>query len=177
MEKLFLHICCGPCAAYPLEFFKNERPSLQLELWFHNPNIHPKSEYGRRRDSLAYLAAHHGLLVDFSSPYEPKPFLAELAAVPEAPERCRRCYALRFEAAAAEAAARGHRAFGTTLAFSRRQKHELIIEEGRRAAANKGLEFYYEDWRPGWQRGHEIARALGLYRQNYCGCIFSEFER
>lgn len=177
MEKLFLHVCCGPCACYPLEFFQTQRPGLELELWYYNPNIHPKAEFQRRRDSLAYLAAHHDLKVDFSAPYDSERFLAEFAAAPEPPHRCRRCYALRFEAAAAEAARRGHRAFGTTLAFSRRQKHELIVEEGRLAAARHNLEFYYEDWRPGWQRGHELAKALGLYRQNYCGCIYSELER
>ncbi len=176
-DKLFLHVCCGPCAAYPLELFQSDRPHLALELWFHNPNIHPRAEWGRRRDSLAFLAAHHGLKVDFSSPYEPRPFLAELMKNPTTPERCRACYALRFEAAAREAARRGHRAFGSTLAFSRRQKHDLIVEEGNRAAARHGLDFYYEDWRPGWKRGHEIAKELGLYRQNYCGCIFSEMER
>lgn len=177
MDKLFLHVCCGPCAVYPLEFFRLERPSVELELWFYNPNIQPKSEFGRRRDSLAYLAALSGLKVDFTPPYEPRKFLAEAAAAPEAPDRCRRCYALRFEAAAEAAAARGHRLFGSTLAFSRRQRHELIIEEGRRAAEARGLEFYYEDWRPGWQRGHQLAKELGLYRQNYCGCIYSELER
>lgn len=177
MDKLFLHVCCGPCAAWPLEYFETQRPGLELELWFYNPNIHPRSEFLRRRDSLAFLAAHHHLRVDFSSPYQPKEFLAELAQVPEAPERCRRCYYLRFKAAAEAAASRGHRAFGTTLAFSKRQRHDLIIEEGNRAAAEQGLDFFYEDWRPGWQRGHEIAKSLGLYRQNYCGCIYSELER
>ncbi len=176
MDRLFLHVCCGPCAAYPLEWFQARRPGLALELWFHNPNIHPQAEFRRRRDSLAFLALHHGLAVDFST-YDPAAFLAELSQTPQAPERCRRCYALRFAAAAREAARRGHQAFGTTLAFSRRQKHELIVEEGRRAAEAEGLEFYYEDWRPGWSRGHEIARELGLYRQNYCGCLFSELER
>lgn len=177
MNKLFLHVCCGPCAAWPLEYFETQRPGLELELWFHNPNIHPRSEFLRRRDSLAFLAAHHQLPVDFSSPYQPKEFLAELAQAPEAPERCRRCYYLRFKAAAEAAASRGHRAFGSTLAFSKRQRHDLIIEEGNRAAAEQGLDFFYEDWRPGWQRGHEIAKSLGLYRQNYCGCIYSELER
>ena len=150
---------------------------MEVALWFHNPNIHPKSEWGRRRDSLAYLAAHNNLKVDFSSNYDPKSFLVQLAAVPDQPERCRLCYALRFQAAAKEAKGQGFPMFGSTLAFSKRQKHDLIIEEGQRAAAEQGLEFYYEDWRSGWQRGHEIAKALNLYRQNYCGCIFSEFER
>lgn len=177
MDKLFLHVCCGPCACYPLEWFENERPGLKLELWYYNPNIHPQAEFRRRRDSLAFLAAQRSLTVDFSPPYESAHFLAEFAKNPQAPERCRHCYRLRFEAAAVEAARRGHRAFASTLAFSRRQKHELIIEEGQKAAQAQGLEFFYEDWRPGWKRGHEIAKELGLYRQNYCGCVYSELER
>ncbi|MDR1920403.1 MAG: epoxyqueuosine reductase QueH [Candidatus Adiutrix sp.] len=176
MDTLFLHVCCGPCAAYPLERLLAES-GRKLELWFYNPNIHPQSEFARRRDSFAFLAAVHGLQADFSAPYEPAVFLAEFAQRPSPPERCRRCYALRLGRAAEEAAARGRRAFATTLAFSRRQKHELLIEEGLKAAAAHGLDFYYEDWRPGWRRGHEIARGLGLYRQNYCGCVYSELER
>jgi len=177
MEKLFLHVCCGPCACWPLEWFQTEKPSLKLELWYFNPNIHPQSEFRRRRDSLAFLAAQHGLSVDFSPPYDPKTFFRLISEQPDSPQRCRLCYRLRFQEAAREAARRGHPAFATTLAFSKRQKHELIIEEGRRAAGENGLSFFYEDWRPGWQRGHERAKALGLYRQNYCGCLFSEMER
>ncbi len=177
MDSLFLHVCCGPCAAYPLELLRSRQPVTRLELWYYNPNIHPKGEFLRRRDSLAFLAAHHGLSVDFSAPYDPTAFLAEAARAPEPPDRCRACYALRFNAAAREAAARGHRFFGTTLAYSRRQNHDLIVEEGRRAAALHGVEFHYEDWRSGWARGREIAKDLGLYRQNYCGCVYSEWER
>jgi predicted adenine nucleotide alpha hydrolase (AANH) superfamily ATPase len=177
METLFLHVCCGPCAAYPLERLKADRPDLKPEMWFYNPNIHPRAEFQRRRDSLAYFAARSGLTVDFSPPYEASDFLAALGPAPSPPGRCRICYARRLAAAAAEAARRGRRLFGSTLAFSRHQNHDLIIEEGRRAAADHGLDFYYEDWRPGWRRGHEIAREMGLYRQNYCGCIYSELER
>ena len=124
---------------------------------------------------MAYLALRQGLKVDFSAPYDAADLLAALGA--ESSARCRVCYAWRFQAAAGEAARRGHRAFATTLAFSKRQKHDLILEEGHRAAAAHGLEFFYEDWRPGWTRGHEITRNLGLYRQSHCGCLFSEWER
>lgn len=174
-ERLFLHVCCGPCACYPLEVLQARE--VGLELWFYNPNIHPLAEFTRRRDTLAYLAMQKGLTVDFSVPYEPRKFLALAMESPQPPGRCRLCYRLRLSAAAAEAKARGHTAFSTTLLFSRRQKHDLIIEEGRAAAAEHGLEFHYEDWRGGWQRGFEIAKGLGLYRQNYCGCLFSELER
>lgn len=175
-EKLFLHVCCGPCAGFPLEWLAEQNSAVQVFLWYYNPNIHPKSEYLRRRDSLAYLALRLGHEIEFAS-YEPEVFLENLGAETSAPGRCRRCYALRLTRAAKEAALRGFPALATTLAFSRRQKHELIVEEGQRAAALEGLSFYYQDWRPGWSRGHELARTLGLYRQNYCGCLYSEFER
>ena len=174
MDALFLHVCCAPCAVYPLEWLREKRPELNLEAWFYNPNIHPRAEFHRRRDSLAFLALHQGLKVDFSPPYEAMEFLAALGSKPSAPGRCRVCYARRLSAAAREAAHRGYQAFATTLAFSKQQNQELILEEGRRAAAAHGLDFFYEDWRSGWKRGRELARALGLYRQSYCGCLFSE---
>ena len=177
MAGLLLHICCGPCAAYPLEWLRDHRPDLEPEGWFYNPNIHPGSEFFRRRDSLAFLALHSGLAVDFSPPYDAADFLVSLGPRPQEPDRCRACYAWRLSAAAREAARRGCRAFATTLAFSKRQKHDLILEEGQRAAALYGLDFFYVDWRTGWARGHESARAFGLYRQSYCGCLFSEMER
>jgi len=174
---ILLHICCGPCAAYPLEWFRDQRPDLELEGWFYNPNVHPGDEFRRRRDSLAFLALHCGLRVDFSPPYDAADFLADLGSRPVGPDRCRACYAWRLSAAAREAARRGCQAFATTLAFSKRQKHDLLLEEGRRAAALHGPDFFYVDWRSGWTSGHEAARALGLYRQSHCGCIFSELER
>lgn len=175
-KKIFLHVCCGPCAAFPLEWLIEQSPEIQVFLWYYNPNIHPKSEYLRRRDSLAYLALASGRDVEFA-PYEPEDFIKSIGDQTSAPDRCARCYALRLNRAAQEASLRGFPALATTLAFSRRQKHELIVQEGQRAAEKYGLNFYYQDWRPGWQRGHELARTLGLYRQNYCGCLYSEFER
>ena len=177
MAGMLLHICCGPCAVYPLEWLRENRPDLEVKGWFYNPNIHPGSEFRRRRDSLAFLALHNGLTVDFSPPYDAADFLAFLGPRPQEPGRCRACYARRLSAAACEAARRGYRAFASTLAFSKRQKHDLILEEGQRAADLNGLDFFYVDWRSGWARGHESARALGLYGQSYCGCLFSELER
>ncbi len=177
MENLLLHICCAPCASYPLERLRADFPALRPKLWYYNPNIHPKAEFRRRRDGVAYLALRSNLEVDFSPPYNAPDFLAEIASASTAPERCRLCYALRFKAAAQEAKRLRIPFWSTTLLYSRRQKHELIIEEARAASANFGVEFYYEDWRIGWHRGAELSRELELYRQNYCGCIYSELER
>jgi hypothetical protein len=116
-----------------------------LVPWFYNPNIHPAEEHDRRRDAVAYLAARIGTLVegaklevDFSPPYEPEVFLARAARNPEAPERCRGCYGLRLGRAAEAARALGLGAFTTTLLYSRRQRHELVVEAGGQAAIESG---------------------------------------
>jgi predicted adenine nucleotide alpha hydrolase (AANH) superfamily ATPase len=112
--------------------------------------------------------------MDFSPPYDPKAFLAAAAQAPDPPERCRLCYRLRLEAAAQAAAARGTEVFSTTLLYSRRQKHDLLVEEGQRAAEKFGPAFLAEDWRRGWKEGREISAGLGLHRQTCCGCVFEE---
>ena len=175
-ERLLLHVCCGPCAAAPMEWILAQNPIPGVRLWFYNPNIHPKSEYLRRRDSLAFLALHHGWDLEFG-PYEPEVFMDAVKSDTSAPNRCRKCYSFRLAKVAEEALRLGYPAFSTTLSFSRRQKHDLIIEEGCQAGLTAGVHFHYQDWRALWQKGCDISRALGIYRQNYCGCIYSEFER
>jgi predicted adenine nucleotide alpha hydrolase (AANH) superfamily ATPase len=162
-----------PAASHPGPRFDPVVP------WFYNPNIHPREEFVRRRDAVAYLAASIGRLVpgaalevDFSPPYEPGAFLAAASLHPLAPGRCLACYRLRLSAAAKAAAGRGLAAFTTTLLCSRRQKHDLVVEAGRQAASESGVEFHYEDFRTGWRRGIELGRGLDLYRQRWCGCVY-----
>jgi predicted adenine nucleotide alpha hydrolase (AANH) superfamily ATPase len=147
--------------------------------WFYNPNIHPREEHHRRRDAFAFLAARFGDLVegaslepDFSPPYEPGVFLEAAAKDPEEPARCLACYSLRLKAAAAAAKRLGLKHFTTTLLYSRRQKHELVAKAGREAALGSGADFYYEDFRAGWQKGIELGKKLELYRQRRCGCVY-----
>jgi hypothetical protein len=102
-------------------------------------------------------------------------FLAAVAAEPS--QRCRYCYVSRLEAAAREAAARGFDAYTSSLLYSRYQNHDLIRSEGERLGERYGVRFHYEDFRSGWQEGIRRAKELGLYRQQYCGCIYSEKER
>jgi predicted adenine nucleotide alpha hydrolase (AANH) superfamily ATPase len=147
--------------------------------WFYNPNIHPLEEFIRRRDGVAFLASQitassGGFLapVDFSPKYEPQVFLAAVSDTPQEPERCRRCYRLRLLEAARATKDRELSAFTTTLLYSRRQKHELIAEEGRLAAAQFGVQFLNEDFRVGWKEGIELGKKLNLYRQRWCGCVY-----
>jgi predicted adenine nucleotide alpha hydrolase (AANH) superfamily ATPase len=146
--------------------------------------VHPAAENARRRDAVAYLHARRrdflprgaGLEVDVSAPYEPGVFLGRAAASPDRPERCAACYAVRLEAAAARARRDGCSAFTSSLLYSRKQDHAAAAREGARAARESGARFLYRDFREGWKEGREIAKALGVYRQNYCGCVNGETD-
>ena len=171
--KLLLHICCGPCAVYPVEVLR--AADHEIEGYFDNPNIHPYQEYLRRVEALEDFAAQVGLPVIWNQDYDIEEFF-RLVAFREG-ERCHFCYQLRLGRAARMAKARGFEAFTSTLLYSRYQKHDLICEVARQAAAEAGVAFYYEDFRQGWAEGIAQSKARGLYRQSYCGCLFSERER
>jgi predicted adenine nucleotide alpha hydrolase (AANH) superfamily ATPase len=170
MPDLLLHICCAPCLCWPHRELAGE--GIQFTgLWF-NPTIHPYTEYEARRDSVTAYAGQKRLEVEYIDEY---PLEQMTEALRE--ERCAACYRIRLERAARHARERGFAVFSTTLLYSRHQKHDLIRETGQRAAIKYNVEFLYRDFRPGWDQGREMARELGLYRQKYCGCIFSERDR
>jgi len=171
--KILLHICCGPCAVYPVEVLSEA--GHQVEGYFDNPNIHPYQEFLKRIKALEDYAAQTGLPVIWQKDYDVEEYF-RLVVFREG-ERCRFCYQLRLGRAARVARARGYEAFTSTLLYSRHQQHELIKEVARQAADEAGVEFYYEDFRRGWAEGVAGSKAMGLYRQPYCGCLFSERER
>lgn len=171
--KLVLHVCCGPCTAYPLTVLRDE--GLAPSGFFYNPNIHPFQEFQRRLTALDSLSAAMGFPVASVREYGLQEYLREVVFHEE--ERCNRCYGMRLTATAAHAKALRADAFTTTLLYSRHQKHETIRTMGERIGAESGVPFYYRDFREGWQQGIELSKELGLYRQPYCGCIYSEQER
>lgn len=171
--KILLHICCGPCAVYPVEVLS--AAGHQVEGYFDNPNIHPYQEFLRRVKALEDYAAQSGLPVIWQKDYDVEEFF-RLVAFREG-ERCRLCYQLRLSRTARAARTRGYEAFTSTLLYSRYQQHDLIREVARQAALEAGVEFYYDDFRRGWTEGVAESKARGLYRQSYCGCLFSERER
>jgi predicted adenine nucleotide alpha hydrolase (AANH) superfamily ATPase len=180
-KELLLHVCCAPCAVWPVKSLLAQYPKLKLILWFYNPNVQPLAEFRRRRDGLAYLVARweegrERLFTDFSPAYDQGEFLAMAAKFPEQPSRCLGCYEIRLSAAAKAAKDKGIEYFSTTLLFSRRQKSELILEAGRKAET-LGVKFYDEDFRVGWTEGNAMAKAFGLYRQNFCGCVYGALEQ
>ncbi len=171
---LLLHICCGPCATYPVPRLR----SLGFDLvgWWHNPNIQPAGEHAKREAAARALAARVGLPLAAGA-YEPKRYEEAVRGREVRPERCRRCYRLRLEAAAREARRRGIGAFTTTLLISPYQDQAALREIGEEVAAAHGVEFYFENLRRGWAERGRLASEYGLYMQQYCGCRFSLAER
>jgi hypothetical protein len=157
---------------YPAETLAKQNNALTV--YFYNPNIHPFSEFSRRREALRTYCAGAGLSV-VESVYDYRNHLTQ--AISAGTERCAACYRIRLMKTAQFAAAEGFEAFTTTLLVSPYQQHEELKAAGEEAAAKHGVPFFYEDWRCGFREGRAKARELGLYSQKYCGCLFSEEER
>jgi len=173
MPRILLHSCCAPCTITPLQ--KLREANWTVHGFFYNPNIQPYQEFERRLDTYSAFAQRHELPVIIRGDYDLEAFLRQTAF--RESQRCLYCYSTRLEAAARLAHKSRFEAFTTTLLYSKRQKHELIKTIAEQAAKKYGVPFYYEDFRQGWKEGQEQARQLGIYRQQYCGCIYSEKER
>lgn len=173
-QRLLLHICCGPCATWTVQHLTELGASV-TGFWF-NPNIHPYSEHERRREALATFAKEQEIPMVWEPGYEMVAFLQAVASDPQRGHRCRLCYRMRLRHTAQRAAELEHDAFGTTLLISPYQDLETIHEEGQEAARTYGVTFYFENLRRGFAEHHRLAEKHGLYRQRYCGCIYSEWE-
>ncbi|MCC8165937.1 MAG: epoxyqueuosine reductase QueH [Planctomycetes bacterium] len=177
-DAILLHTCCAPCLAAARATLAGT-PGGTLPplagIFFYNPNIHPLLEFRRRVKALRVYLERDRLVAEIDDDYGLGLYLREVYD-PELPrpERCRRCYALRLRRTAREAADQGLAGFTTTLLASREQDRDLVAEEGRRAAAESGVEFYQADLR---QFLPDEKMMRGIYKQQYCGCVFSEEER
>ncbi len=170
---ILLHVCCGPCTIYPLKELRTR--GFLVSGYFYNPNIHPFREFRKRIRALEQFAAMEDFPVEIEREYGLRQYLRKVVFHED--ERCGLCYAMRLEQVATRAATGGYSYFSTTLLYSRYQNHELIRRTGERLADKYGIGFYYQDFRKGWQYGIDRSLEMDLYRQPYCGCIYSEQER
>lgn len=170
--QILVHICCAPCFTYPHTRLVDE--GHEITGFFFNPNIHPYSEYKKRMESLEKYAEVNGLKWIRGNDYDIEGYLRGALA---SEDRCGFCYEQRLNETAKTANLLGFDAFTTTLLISPYQKHELLIKTGEKAADEYGIKFFYEDFREGYRESRETSKALDLYMQKYCGCIFSEKER
>jgi len=172
--KMLLHICCGPCATATLDHWWGG--GIEVTGLFHNPNIQPLLEFRRRLTGVRDLADSRRLAVVEDLTYDPAAWFEEIVGSDVA-GRCARCIASRLRVTAREAAASGFATFSTTLAISPWQDHDAIRAGGASAEQEYGVEFLYHDLRPAYPDSRRAAREEGLYRQKYCGCLISEWER
>jgi len=171
--KLLMHICCGPCATYPAKTLLEA--GHRLHGFFYNPNVHPLAEHRLRLESAEKMLRHMEITATAPDEYDIEEYFRRVAF--READRCAACYHLRLDRAARVAAEQGFDAFTTSLLVSPYQKHELIRDIGRSVGSRHAIEFYYEDFRPGWPQTREMSREMELYRQKYCGCIYSEKEQ
>lgn len=169
-SEILLHICCGPCAEWPVDVLQKE--GFALHAFYYNPNIHPSFEYERRKENAEKLMNLRS--IPFSSDDQNlESMWRENGWEDEYASRCEMCYDLRIMRTAMEAKARGIPYFSTTLLVSIYQNHDAIVRAGEKAAKQTGTSFLYRDFRDGFREGQEMAKSDGLYRQKYCGCILS----
>ncbi len=171
--KLLLHSCCGPCTIYPLKILRTH--GHDVTGLFYNPNVHPYQEYERRLQTLKDYAEKILLNVIWPDGYPMEEFLSRVASKHE--ERCVYCLTDRLTFAAHQAKKENFDAFTSTLLYSRFQKHDLIRQIGETLSRQLGIAFLYQDFRSGWNEGVRISKELDMYRQPYCGCIYSEKDR
>lgn len=143
--------------------------------FFYRYNIHPFQECVKREETLKQYSESIRLKVIYQPDYKIEKFLQSI--VFREKERCRYCYYDRLKATALVAKKGKFEGFTTTLLYSRFQNHELIRQTGEALAKNYGLKFFYHDFREGWKFGIEESKRLKMYRQQYCGCIYSEKDR
>lgn len=181
VPTLLLHSCCAPCSSYSLEYLAQH---FRITLLYFNPNIQPEKEYLFRCEEQQRLISEMPFAhkVDFvEGRYDPREFLDAVRGLEQEPEggaRCHVCYRLRLTEAAREAKRRALEYFTTTLTISPLKRADVINAIGREVAEEVGVKFLPTDLkkRGGYLRSIELSRTYNLYRQNYCGCVFSKSQ-
>ncbi len=181
-KTLLLHCCCAPCSSYVLEYL---HPFFSITVFFYNPNITQEEEYEKRKSELKrYLKeVPFGSEIQWiDADYEPQRFF-ELSKGhekdPERGPRCERCFRLRLEAAAGQAAGGNFDFFCTTLSISPHKNAQLLMEIGEQLAEQYRVRYLPSDFKKknGYKRSIELSAQYHLYRQDYCGCVFSRQQR
>ena len=181
VPRLLLHVCCAPCSSYCLEYLSNY---FDITVYYYNPYISKKKEYEYRLSEEKRFIS----IKEFKYPvklteseYRPEDFFASVKGLEKEPEggaRCKECFRLRLEASAKKAKEQGFDYFTTTLTISPLKNAALLNEIGAEMGERYGVKWLYSDFKKkeGYKRSIELSKEFDLYRQNYCGCVFSRAE-
>ena len=180
--SLLLHSCCAPCSSYVLEYLSRY---FKITVFYYNPNIYPEEEFYKRRSEqerfisqlptknpISFIGTEH-MSEEFYKAVK------GLEHIREGGERCFACYRLRLEESAIAARDMGADYFTTTLSISPMKNSQKLNEIGGELGEKYGVKYLFSDFkkRNGYKRSTELSREYGIYRQNYCGCVFSLRER
>ncbi len=174
-NKIILHTCCAICSGYPIHFLQES--GCEVICYFCNPNIYPETEYQKRLEAEKIICGHFNceLVEEKYNPEEFYGFVKGLEDEPERGERCDKCFELRLRKTAQFAKQRGVKNFTTSIVISPHKNFQKLSEIGQKIVNETGLNYVSIDFKKkdGFLKTNKIARELGLYRQNYCGCKFS----
>lgn len=174
--EILLHACCAPCSSYVLEHLSDH---FRIRVFYYNPNIDPKDEYEKRAAELERLVKEMNPAAKcICAEYDPQSFyeaVQGLESEPEGGKRCEQCFRLRLKEAAKAAAEAGCEYFTTTLTISPHKNAAVINKIGEEISKEYGIKWFPSDFKKngGFQRSIELSKEYGLYRQDYCGCVFS----
>lgn len=182
VPSLFLHSCCAPCSSYVLEYLSEY---FKITVFYYNPNIYPDSEYYKRVEEQKYFIEVFPAKnkINFLEGNFDKDRFYEISKgfenIPEGGERCFRCYELRLEETARLAAENHMDYFTTTLSISPLKNADKLNEIGQKIADKYGISYLFSDFKKknGYKRSTELSKEYNMYRQDYCGCVFSLKER
>lgn len=176
---LLLHSCCAPCSSACLERLHEH---FKITVLYYNPNIDDAAEYEKRKKEQIRFLQETGFADFLDCDHEPEAFFCAIAGMENEPERGKRCYAcyhLRLEKTAKIAKEQGFSYFGTTLSLSPYKNAEWLNEIGAKMGDRYAVNYLFSDFKKkgGYHRSIELSKAYGLYRQDFCGCVFSKRKK
>lgn len=182
VPKILLHTCCAPCSSYCIEYLSNY---FDITVLYYNPNISPQEEYDKRKqEQIRFLKEFKSKnkldILDVDYNYDEFLNIASgLEQEPEGGKRCFKCYQLRLEKTAQVAKEKQFDYFGTTLTVSPYKNSQKLNQIGKDLEEKYGIKYLYSDFKKkeGYKRSIELSKEYGLYRQDYCGCVYSKIER
>ncbi len=178
--KLLLHACCGPCSSYVIEYLSN---FFEITIYYYNPNTYPEEEYVRRLDELnKFIKSFNNKVKVIEEKYNTNEFYNNIKGMEhlgEKSRRCYNCYKLRMNKTALYAKENNYDYFTTTLSISPYKNAHWINEIGKELENKIGIKYLYSDFKKkdGYKRSLELSREYNLYRQDYCGCVYSKTEK